>query len=177
MTQPLVVTGIIIACMGFAVLGRASYLRDHPEKPTHPPPMHVQHWATEDEEAELRAVAVRQPTIEEEKGNGELDEEPAIEGAAANQLWLGVMVSLLAGLFSALLQFAFIYGSEVIQVVEAAPYRASPFVSSALIFTVSTAINNAVQALCIALQLTRLRKWDFSAVSASHPVGCVETAG
>ena len=66
-----------------------------------------------------------------------------------------------------MLQFAFIYGSEVIGVVEAAPYNASPYVSSAIIFTVSTAINNVVQALFLALQLTRQGKWNFFEVSVS----------
>lgn len=162
--QPLVCVGIGVAVVGFGVLGRASWLRDHPssgKKQAAQRSLRLQQGSDE-EKAELKGGRNGQAAAVVAEGSEGQEEEEHVD---TTRLWLGVAVSLFAGLFSALLQFAFIYGGEVIGRVEKAPYLASPRVSSAVIFTVSTGVNNAVQSLYMAYLVTAQGKWNYLQVS------------
>ena len=76
----------------------------------------------------------------------------------SQRLWFGIIVAVTAGVFSALLQFAFVYGKEAVKEVIHLGY---PYLSaSAIIWTVATTTSNLVQLVIITAYLTRRRLWD-----------------
>lgn len=155
----LLLSGIALALLGFALMGRAGWLRDHHAAVsfTAPPSM-------EEEKALVKAEGSIQ---EERKSKGsEVNDVEAGEGggkvasgSVTRRLWMGVLVSLFAGLFSALLQYAFVYGSEVVDRIQQPPYSASSLSASAIIWTVSTAVNNLVEVGYMIGLVTHQQAW------------------
>ena len=164
----LTLTGVAVSIIGFVILGRASWLRDHPK--------HSKEIVTVDdswiEEAKLAKNGINEgvsnpkvltdqevPISVQEAGWEAVapikEKEPT---GSSRALGVGIMVSLFAGIFSSLLQYAFVFGSDVVHYVEDNK-GVSPMASSIIIWTVATAVNNMVQAVGLIAMITWRGLW------------------
>jgi len=76
----------------------------------------------------------------------------------SSSLGVGVVVSFLAGVFSSLLQYAFVFGGDVVQYMEK-EHGVTRYASSIVIWTVATGVNNLCQAVGLVVTMSWKGQW------------------